>query len=89
MPLYNVSVAINFTMVVQADDESHAFDVADNSYKEDMVDNDPHAVIAVTGGVIRAEDLRDGWDAECIPYGGDRNTRIGELLKAQGERNEK
>lgn len=86
MPLYNVNVAIKFTMVVQADDESHAFDVAEDNFKAGMADAEPNTVIAVTGRVIRAEDLRDGWDAECLPYGGDGNTRIGELLGAQGER---
>ena len=85
MPLYNVNVAIKFTMVVQADDERHAFDVAEDNFKAGMSDAEPNTVIAVTGGVIRAEDLRDGWDAECLPYGGDGNTRIGELLGAQGE----
>ena len=88
MPLYNVNVAIKFTMVVQADDESHAFDVAENNIKAGRDDAEPNTIIAVMGEVTREKNLRDGWDAECIPYGGDGNSRIGEVLAAQGERNE-
>ncbi len=34
----------------------------------------------VTGDVTQERHLRDGWDGQCIPYGGDGNTKISALL---------
>ena len=35
-----------------------------------------------SGEVVRVDQLEHGWDGECIPYGGDGNTRLGALLTA-------
>jgi len=29
---------------------------------------------------VKVEDLAHGWDGECIPYGGDGNTKLADLL---------
>lgn len=81
MPLYNVSVSVQTTMVVVADDISHARQVAQAEYRQAFDDDGYGKVeIDVTGAVNSAQDLRDGWDARCLPYGGDGNARLKDLL---------
>ncbi|GAA4400510.1 hypothetical protein [Quisquiliibacterium transsilvanicum] len=76
MKLYEVSV--EFTMVVQAGDEEDAWDVARENVRDAVGDADPH--LHVVRRVTGAAQLRDGWDGMCIPYGGDGNTRIKDIL---------
>lgn len=78
MTLYNVEVKLTMTMVVQAEDESHAQDVAEADWKESLSDSSPHPQFNVTGEVRKASNLHDGWDEGCYPYGGDKPIR--ELL---------
>ena len=89
MPLYNVEVSVRCTMVVQADDAEHAFDVARNDWREGVSDSDASPTVIVTGDVRSEAHLREGWDGMCLPYGGDGNTRIKDLLahnaKLKGE----
>ena len=80
MPLYNVDVALKCTMVVQAEDEDHAQDVACDNYREALNDCDARPSLHVTGDVTQERHLRDGWDGQCIPYGGEGNTKISALL---------
>lgn len=65
--------------VVMAEDEAHAHQVAD-SYMREIFSDDGNPRIEIDGEVVKVEDLANGWDGECIPYGGDGNTRLGELL---------
>lgn len=75
-------VEITTHAVVMADDEAHAYDVAEN-YKRDAFHDDPNPRIEICGEVVaRVDQLEHGWDGECIPYGGDGNTRLGALLTA-------
>jgi len=74
-------VEITTHAVVMADDEAHAYDVAEN-YKRDAFHDDPNPRIEIWGEVVRVDQLEHGWDGECIPYGGDGNTRLGALLTA-------
>lgn len=86
MPLYNVNVTMSTVMVVVANDEDHAWEVAQNHAKAAFDDaNEPYRT-DVTGEVKSLSNLRAGWDGECVPYGGDRNTRLRALLSGtQGE----
>lgn len=85
MPLYNVTVTLETKIVVVADDEDHAWQVASDEAR-DAIDNDrPAPDVSVRGEVTSEKHLRDGWDAECVPYGGDGNTRIGALLQHNAE----
>ena len=68
------------TMVVVADDDDHAYEVAQENYKEAFSDSGESPSIAVEGEVSNVSQLRDGWDSRCVPYGGDGNARLGELL---------
>jgi hypothetical protein len=81
MPLYNVELALKCTMVVQAEDCDDARDIAYANWKEAIDDADARPMIHVTGDVTQERHLRDGWDGQCVPYGGDGNTRISTLLK--------
>ena len=80
MPIYNVKVTIETTMVIVADDEDHAYDIARDEAREAINDNRPDPNIDVRGEVTSIQHLRDGWDGNCVPYGGDGNTRLSELL---------
>lgn len=80
MPLYNVKVTIETTMVVVADDEDHAHQVAEENIREAIDYEMPTPYISVTGDVTSARHLRDGWTEQCVPYGGDGNTQITQLL---------
>ena len=81
MPLYNVSVSVHTTMVVVANDINHARQVAQVEYRQAFDDDGYGRVkIEVTGAVNSAQDLRDGWNVRCLPYGGDGNARLKDLL---------
>ena len=68
------------TMVVVADDENHAFDVARSRARDAFSDACEPYQVCVIGEVKDVAQLRDGWDGDCLPYGGDRKTRLSELL---------
>lgn len=80
MPIYNVTASVTTTMIVVADDEDHAWEVAQNHAEQAFDDaNEPYQT-HVIGEVKSVSQLHGGWDGECVPYGGDRNTRLRELL---------
>ncbi len=78
MPLYNVEVKISMTLVVQAEDENHAREVAEDHWKDSLSDNTPEPRTQVTGEVTHTRNLRDGWCVDCVPYGG--KSRIRDVL---------
>lgn len=81
MPLFNVDVTFRTTMVVEAGSEDDAYWEAKSQARSALSDDmncGPEA--HVTGEITTQSDLRNGWDADCIPYGGDGNTRIGAIL---------
>lgn len=80
MPIFNVTVTMETTLVVIAEDENHAWEVARENARRDFDDADEAPQIHVTGEVKSAEHLRDGWNGDCVPYGGDGNTRLRDLL---------
>lgn len=82
MPLYTLAVTMTTHVVVVADDEGHAYDVAEESAKR-AFDDDYSATpkISLNGEVSSVEQLKNGWDGGCIPYGGDGSTRIRALLE--------
>jgi hypothetical protein len=79
-------VEITTIGIVMANDESHAYSVAEN-HKRDIFGDDPNPVISVDAEVIELDKLPHGWDGECIPYGGDGNTRLAELMTPNVEHN--
>lgn len=81
---YAVELAV--IAIVQVNDDQDGFDaeaVADKVRSDIFRDcGEP-----VTLAVDRIRSLKDlqplGWDGECLPYGGDGNTRLRELLPAE------
>ena len=80
MPLYNVKVTMETLIVVVADDEDHARQVAREEARDAFYNERLEPKIDVRGEVCRDKDLRDGWTEQCVPYGGDGNTQIVQLL---------
>lgn len=73
---YNVQ--LTYIGVVYAEDEFEAHTIAVDSAR-DIVDDSMDPKIDVTHQIKSKSDFRDGWDAECIGYGHDGNTRIAEI----------
>ncbi|MEN4917540.1 hypothetical protein ABE485_02625 [Achromobacter spanius] len=80
MPLYRVNTLLDLDMVVEADNEDEAWDVAREDWKEAASDCRKDVQIYVVGEIKLTDKLPPGWDKDCIPYGGDGNTRIRDLL---------
>ena len=80
MTIYNVRVKFDMVMAVEADSENEAENIGREDWERAARDADRRPVVVVTGEVTELEHLRDGWDGMCIPYGGDGNTRLSELL---------
>ena len=71
-------VEMTIRTVVMADDEDSAFIVARTQFREIASDEKPD--VFVEGEVGDEDDLPDGWDLGCLPYGGDGNTRLSEII---------
>lgn len=71
-------VEMTICTVVMADDEHHAFSVARDAFRDIASDETPEVFVR---SEVRGEvDLPDGWDLECLPYGGDGSTRLEALI---------
>jgi len=74
------AVEVSFTMIVMAEDENEAytaaFDEANDAWRHS--DDRDYDVL----GPVRTEDdlIRYGWSGQCIPYGGDGDTRLADIL---------
>lgn len=73
------AVEVGFTMIVMAEDEDGAHEVAqdnaDDEWRHGQTD------FAVCGVVRSVDDLsRYGWDGDSIPYGGEGDTCLRTIL---------
>lgn len=76
MPFFTVELST--TAVVQADDATDAYRKAMSEQRDICGDTDMEIQV---GEEIASIDALPGlWDGDCIPYGGDRNTRLTDLL---------
>lgn len=85
MGIYTVRVSIELPLVVQAEDEDEAWDIAKDVWPgalRDEVGHKPHIYVSKT--IKTAKDLPEGWDTMCLPYGGDGLTRLRDLLPDNG-----
>ncbi|WP_315136416.1 hypothetical protein [Achromobacter marplatensis] len=80
MPLYRVNTLLDLDMVVEADNEDDAWGIARQDWKEAASDSRKDVQIYVVGEITLTDKLPPGWDKDCIPYGGDGNQRIKDLL---------
>jgi hypothetical protein len=71
-------VEFTFRTVVMGEDEIRAYGVARDQFRDIVRDETPD--IWVEGEVRSEDDLPEGWDLMCLPYGGDGNTRLSEIL---------
>lgn len=72
MKLYTVTVEFDF--VVVAEDEDEAREVAQSNVRQALSDISSYDLNYIVEPGVHAY----GWDDQCIPYGGDGNTRTGE-----------
>lgn len=79
-------VKISTIAIVAAKDADHAYEVAE-AFRHEAFSDDANPRIEVDCEVKSVANLRHGWDGECIPYGGDGNTRIGALLTHNDQHN--
>ncbi|MDY0013869.1 MAG: hypothetical protein RBS40_13370 [Rhodocyclaceae bacterium] len=76
MPIFEFTVSQ--TILVEADDSIHAHQVAKDCITELDWQN---YHVEFEQEVLSQEDLNPSeWDVQCIPYGGDGNTRLKDLL---------
>ena len=73
------TVEIKSVAVIVADSADEAADVAAQEASE-ILSDDFYPRIEVCGEVRALYDLPDGWNGQCIPYGGDGNSELFELL---------
>lgn len=84
------AVTISTTAIVQVGDHDTEFDalkVAERNRRDILIDCLAAEGIEVEGEVTRQGELSlYGWDGLCLPYGGDGNARLQDLLPADGVR---
>lgn len=71
-------VELTIRAVVVAEDEVHAYCVAESAFRDMARDEDPE--IWVEREVHSKSDLPSGWDLQCIPYGGDGSTYLAAFI---------
>ncbi|WP_175712168.1 hypothetical protein [Burkholderia ambifaria] len=76
------ALEMSFPIVVMAHDVEHARTVAEASADEAFRDNS--AAAGAPRLITDVSQLRDGWDGECLPYGGDGRTTLADILAAAG-----
>ena len=78
-------VEMSIQVAVAADDEDHAYELADRYMFRDAVGDSPDEslLVDVLKEIKHVDELiKYDWDGKCIPYGDtDGNTRIEEILK--------
>lgn len=84
MTLYSVEISIVTEIVVVADDYDHAYQIAAEEAKTAIDECNEWPNVHIRGEIEREGHLPTGWDGMCIPYGGDRKTRLKELLAESG-----
>jgi hypothetical protein len=74
------AVELTVIAVVQAENEIEAMETAES--EQHAICRDTDMDVGFTSEVKSVADLkRHRWDERCIPYGGDGNTTVGELLE--------
>ncbi|WP_454751653.1 hypothetical protein [Cupriavidus necator] len=76
MKLFTVEISV--TAVVMAESEMEAYSVAAYEAREIWSDAEPD--IGVHGEVQSLDRLPEEWDGMSLPYGGDGETRLKDLL---------
>lgn len=72
------AVELSVTAVVMATSEMDAYSAAIDSRRDIWSDVDPD--VDVIGEIKALDRLPEGWDPDCLPYGGDGATRLKDFL---------
>lgn len=72
-------VELRTEAIIEADGEDHAREIA-RELERDILSDTDDMEIDVVGEVTQLVQLPYPWDGECIPYGGDDDTRLKDLL---------
>jgi hypothetical protein len=88
------ALTISITTIVMADNEQHARFVAEHEKGEIFGDayGDQIKYSPATEMTCEADLSKVNWDGFCLPYGGDGNTRLNDILasiEAEPERDTK
>jgi hypothetical protein len=75
------AVEVSFTMIVMAEHEAHAQIIADSKYRE-AVHDEPNPDLDVSGPITDVSQLTGGWTGNCVPYGGDGETELADIIAA-------
>lgn len=77
MKYYTVTAEIEYVIACEDDEEPQW--VAEDEWRNVKYESDP----AIWAGreITKLSQLPEGWDGMCIPYGGDGNTRLQDVLK--------
>lgn len=78
------AVEVTLHMVVMADDLKRARKVG-RQFARDAARKDEFDDVFVLREVTSEDELPDEWDGTCVPYGGDGNTRLKDLLPASNQ----
>lgn len=78
-------IELTTSIVVVADTARDALDVATNTSTQRDIVRDAALEAGFPVEVFSPSELPEGWDDDCIPYGGDGNTRIAELMRPNAE----
>ena len=74
-------VNIQTQAIVMAEDADHAEDEARSRLRDIISDADPD--VEALGVAASEQDLIEaGWNGECIPYNGDGDTRLKDIIAA-------
>jgi hypothetical protein len=80
--LFRVTVEFDYVIVAEDDGDS-CWEVAEEEVREAFSDLDQRQ-LSFHVMPFKMEDRNvTGWDEDCIPYGGDGNTRTGEYLRGE------
>lgn len=78
MLLKPYKLVMKTTVVVMANNARHAEMIARENRRE--IERDSELEPGIAFPVNSLADLDDSWNGDCIPYGGDGNTRLKDLL---------
>jgi len=74
-------VELTVRTVIMAHDEHDAFIAARTQFRDIARDETPD--VFVDDEVRTEDDLPDGWDLGCLPYNGDGETRLADIIGNQ------
>jgi hypothetical protein len=76
------AVVVSFNMIVMAEDDADAYHCARENASEAWGDTYDPKFEVCEDMKTEADLKRYKWDGQCIPYGGDGNTRLSDILAA-------